>query len=188
MNIAYIRVSSQGQNLEAQRETLKQYNIEKWFEEKVSGKNITDRPQLQACIEYARENDKIYILDFSRAARNTKDLLTIVETLENKGVKLISHRENIDTSSNMGKFMLQILAAVAELERNNIKEKQLLGTELAKKEGRFPGKQLRKLDEEKFAKYYAEYKSRKITKVKLAELLGLSRSALDRHLKARGLM
>ena len=70
MNIAYVRVSTEEQNEARQLEALKKYDIEKWFTEKVSGKN-TNRPQLQAMIEFAREGDTIYIHDFSRLARST---------------------------------------------------------------------------------------------------------------------
>lgn len=81
MNIAYVRVSSVDQNEARQREALIKYNIEKWYVEKVSGKN-TNRVQLQAMLEFAREGDTIYIHDLSRLARNTVDLLKIVELLK----------------------------------------------------------------------------------------------------------
>ena len=79
--VAYIRVSTAEQNEARQIEALEKYGIEKWFEEKVSGKSA-DRPELQKMLEYVREGDTVYIHDFSRLARNTKDLLEIVEGLE----------------------------------------------------------------------------------------------------------
>ena len=109
--IAYIRVSAVDQNLESQKKLLQKCEISKWFEEKISGKN-TDRPQLQAMLEYVREGDTVYVKDLSRLARNTKDLLDIVEYLTNKGVALKSIKESIDTSSNFGKLMITFLAAI----------------------------------------------------------------------------
>ena len=90
MNLAYVRVSTAEQNEARQVEAMKQYQIDKWYIEKVSGKN-TDRPKLQELLEFCREGDTIHIHDFSRLARSTKDLLDIVETLTAKGVFLISN-------------------------------------------------------------------------------------------------
>ena len=88
--IAYIRVSTAEQNTDSQKALLAQYNIDKPFEEKVSGKNTDDRPELQAMLDYVREGDTVYVKDLSRLARNTKDLLDIVEYLDKKGVGLFS--------------------------------------------------------------------------------------------------
>ena len=112
-NIAYVRVSTVEQNEGRQIEALKKHNIDKWFNEKVSGKNM-DRPQLKAMLDYVREGDTVYIHDFSRLARSTKDLLTIVEELKAKGVHLVSNKENLDTSTPNGKLMLTMLAAINE--------------------------------------------------------------------------
>ena len=81
MRVAYIRVSSVEQNLERQVEALKKYDIEKWYEEKVSGKD-TKREQLQLMLDFVREGDEIYIMDFSRLSRSVSDLLEIVEYLQ----------------------------------------------------------------------------------------------------------
>ena len=85
-NIAYVRVSTVEQNEARQLEALKKHNIDKWFCEKVSGKDM-NRPQLQAMLDYVREGDTVYIHDFSRLARSTKDLLAIVEQLQDKGLR-----------------------------------------------------------------------------------------------------
>ena len=97
-NVGYIRVSSIEQNTKSQKELLKNVGMDKVFEEKISGKNAK-RPELQAMLEYVREGDTVYVKDLSRLARNTKDLLNIVEYLTNKGVALKSIKENIDTSN-----------------------------------------------------------------------------------------
>ena len=114
MNIAYVRVSTVDQNEARQISGLEHYNIEKWFTEKVSGKD-TNRPQLQSMIDFAREGDTIFVHDFSRLARSTKDLLNIVELLKAKGVHLVSNKENLDTSTPTGKLMLTMIAAINEM-------------------------------------------------------------------------
>ena len=122
-NVGYIRVSSIEQNTKSQKELLKNVGMDKVFEEKISGKNAK-RPELQAMLEYVREGDTVYVKDLSRLARNTKDLLNIVEYLTNKGVALKSIKENIDTSTNFGKLMITFLAAIYEFERANLLERQ----------------------------------------------------------------
>ncbi len=94
MKIAYVRVSTVEQNEARQIEALEKYGVEKWFTEKVSGKD-TNRPQFQQMLDFAREGDTIYIHDFSRLARNTKDLLDIVELLQSKGIHLVSNKEKL---------------------------------------------------------------------------------------------
>ena len=121
MNIAYVRVSTIEQNEARQLEGLQKYNIDKWFTEKISAKD-TNRPQLQLMLEFAREGDTIFIHDFSRLARSTKDLLDIVEKLKIKGVHLVSNKENIDTSTPTGKLMLTMIGAINEFERQNLLE------------------------------------------------------------------
>jgi DNA invertase Pin-like site-specific DNA recombinase len=119
VNIAYVRVSSADQNTARQLEALKNYNIDKYYEEKISGKD-TNRPMLKAMLEFAREGDTVYIESISRLARNTLDFLKIVEQLTEKGIKLISLKESIDTSTPQGKFMLSVFAALSQLERDTI--------------------------------------------------------------------
>lgn len=186
MNIAYVRVSTVEQNEARQLEALEKYNIDKWFTEKVSAKD-TNRPQLQAMLDFAREGDTVYIHEFSRLARSTKDLLEIVEELNNKGVQLVSNKENLDTSTPTGKLMLTMIGAIAEFERQQILERQKEGIAIAKKEGKFKGRQVKAIDEEIFSKYYAEYKLRRINKTQLAEKLNISRPTLDKLLKDKGL-
>ena len=130
MNVAYIRVSTAEQNEARQLEALEKFGIEKWFKEKVSAKD-TNRPQLQELLNFVRENDTVYIHDFSRLARNTKDLLEIVEQLTEKNVALVSNKESIDTSTPTGKLMLTMIGAIYEFERQNLLERQKEGIEIA---------------------------------------------------------
>ncbi len=187
MNIAYVRVSSVDQNEARQIEALEKYSIDKWFTEKVSGKD-TNRPQLAAMLDYVREGDTVYIHDFSRLARNTKDLLDIVEQLQNKNVTLVSNKENVDTSTPTGKLMLTMIGAIAEFERETLLERQREGIEIAKREGKFKGGQTKKIDDNTFNKNYDQYKNRTITKSELARRLNISRPTLNKLLKDKGLV
>ena len=186
MNVAYIRVSTVEQNEARQVEGLEKYGIEKYYIEKVSGKN-TNRPKLKEMLDYVREGDTVYIHEFSRLARSTKDLLEIVEYLNEKGVYLVSNKENLDTSTPTGKLMLTMIGAIAEFERQQLLERQREGIAIAKREGKYKGGQVKKIDEEEFSKYYSQYKLRKINKKTLAEKLGISRPTLDKLLKEKDL-
>lgn len=181
MKIAYVRVSTIEQNEARQIEALKKYDIEKWFTEKISGKN-TNRPQLQQMLEFAREGDTIYIHDFSRLARSTRDLLDITERLQEKGIHLVSNKENIDTSTPTGKLMLTMIAAINEFERTNLLERQKEGIAIAKRNGVYSGrKPFKKL--EKFEGLYNQYINREINKTEFAKLLGTSRPTLDKLIR-----
>ena len=180
MKIAYVRVSTVEQNEARQIEGLKKYDIDKWFTEKVSAKD-TNRPQLQNMIEFAREGDTIYIHDFSRIARSTKDLLEIVETLQMKGVNLVSNKENIDTSTPTGKLMLTMIGAINEFERQNLLERQREGIAIAKQQGKYKGKKAIQIDN--FAEYYNRYMNRELNKVQLAKELDITRPTLDKLIK-----
>ncbi len=186
MNIAYVRVSTVEQNEARQLEALQKYNIDKWFTEKVSGKD-TNRPKLQDMMDYVREGDTIYVHDFSRLARSTKDLLEIVETLQKKNVRLVSNKENLDSSTPTGKLMLTMIGAIAEFERQNLLERQREGIAIAKREGKYKGGQVKRIDDKAFADAYEQYQIRKINKKQMAERLNISRPTLDKLLKDKGL-
>ena len=182
MIIGYIRVSTAEQNEDTQHEELSKYNCEKIFEEKVSGKNINDRTQLNLMLDFIREGDILVIKDLSRLARNTKDLLTIIELLELKKVKLISCRENINTSTASGKLMITMLGAFYEFERNNLLEKQRLGIQLAKEQGKYKGRKSKKKPNN-WNELLEQYNTRKINKTEFARLCNVSRVTLDKWLK-----
>lgn len=183
-NIAYVRVSTAEQNEQRQIEALKRHNIDKWFIEKVSGKD-TNRSKLKDMLDYIREDDTVYIHDFSRLARSTKDLLEIVELLNAKKVHLVSNKENLDTSTPTGKLMLTMIAAINEFERQNLLERQREGIAIAKKAGKYKGGQVKKIDDSLFTAAYERYKARQINKVQFARELHISRPTLDKLLKER---
>ena len=101
---------------------MQQYGIEKWFIEKVSGKD-KNRPKLQEMLNFVREGDTVHIHDFSRLARYTKDLLDIVEQLNQKNVRLVSNKEALDTNTATGRLMLTVVAAIAQFERECMLER-----------------------------------------------------------------
>lgn len=179
--IGYIRVSTIEQNTESQKSLLQNFKLDKVFEEKVSGKN-TQRPQLQAMLEYVREGDTVYVKDLSRLARNTKDLLDIVEYLNNKGVGLFSIKESIDTSSNFGKLMITFLGAIYEFERANLLERQKDGIAIAKREGKYKGrKQIKK--PANFSEIYEKWKNRKISSLNAIRELNISEYAFYKFVR-----
>ena len=180
MNIAYVRVSTVEQNEQRQLEALEKYNIDKWFKEKVSAKD-TNRPKLKEMLDYAREGDTIFIHDFSRLARSTKDLLDIVDKLQEKKINLVSNKENIDTSTPTGKLMITMIGAINEFERQNLLERQKEGIEIAKKQGKFKGR--KEVNIKDFDKHYKRYLNREVNKVQLAKELNISRPTLDKLLK-----
>lgn len=180
MKIAYVRVSTVEQNEARQIEALKKYGIDKWFTEKVSAKD-TNRPQLQAMLEFAREGDTVYIHDFSRLARSTSDLLKMVELLQAKGVHLVSNKESIDTSTPTGKLMLTMLGAIYEFERTNLLERQREGVAIAKTQGKYKGRKEIKIDD--FGAQYQRYLNRELSKVQLAKELNISRPTLDKMIR-----
>lgn len=182
MKIAYVRVSTVEQNEARQVEALKKYDIERWFTEKVSGKN-TNRPQLQQMLEFAREGDTIYIHDFSRLARSTRDLLDIMEQLQTKGIHLVSNKENIDTSTPTVKLLVTLIGAINEFERTNLLERQREGIAIAKRNGVYSGRKPFKSDKDRFEGLYNQYISREINKTEFAKLLGTSRPTLDKLIR-----
>ena len=136
MKIGYIRVSTEEQNTARQEVLLRELDVDEVFIDKASGKN-TDRTELKRMMEYVRKGDTVIV---SRFARNTRDLLDLVERLAAKEVAFISKKEAIDTMTPTGKFMLTVFAAVAELEREYILQRQREGITIAKQQGKYTGR------------------------------------------------
>lgn len=149
--IGYARVSTDEQNEARQLKSFADYSekITKIFTDKMSGKD-TNRPQLKAMLDYVREGDVVVVSDFSRLARSTTDMLQIVKELTDKGVALISIKEKVDTDTPQGRFMLTIFAALAELERETILQRQREGISIAKKQGKYKGRKPLSFNEEQF--------------------------------------
>ena len=177
MNIGYVRVSTVEQNEARQLESLKGYDIDRWYTEKVSGKDL-NRPELQKMLDFAREGDTIYIHDFSRISRSVKDLLSLIDTLEAKKVHLVSVKESLDTSTPAGGLMLTMIGAINEFERANLLERQREGIAIAKAKGKYKGRKAIEIDKS-FIDGYQRYLARKINKLQLAKWLCISRLTRD---------
>lgn len=178
-NIAYIRVSSIEQNTDRQELAFSKLKIHKYFTEKISGKNL-ERPELKKMLEYIREGDTLYIESISRLARSTKDLLSIVKYLEDKKVSLISLKEKIDTTTPQGRFVLTIFGALSELERENIRQRQVEGILAAKKKGKKFGRP--KIEKPKeWDNIIKLWEDNKITAVEAMKRLKLNRGTFYRR-------
>ncbi|MBP1616018.1 MAG: Site-specific recombinase, invertase Pin s, partial [Bacteroidetes bacterium] len=173
--------STQEQNTGRQLEALKPYGIEKTYEEKISGKD-TNRLELKTMIEFARSGDKIYIESISRLARNTLDFLNIVEQLTTKGIQLISLKESIDTGTPQGKFMLSVFAALSQLERDTIKQRQREGIDLALAENRPYGRPRINIDNN-FKEVYKRWKAEEITAVEAMKLCSMKKNTFYTRVK-----
>ena len=137
--IGYVRVSSAGQSTDRQDDAMAELGVDKIFIEKVSGKNV-NRPELTKMIEYVREGDSVVVSDISRLARSTRDLLKIIDILKEKKVDFVSLKEQIDTTTPSGRFVLTIFGALAEHERENILVRQREGIEAARSRGKHLGR------------------------------------------------
>ena len=172
MRIGYVRVSTEEQNTARQEALMESLGVEKVYIDKASGKNA-ERAALKSMMEYVREGDVVVVSEISRFARNTRDLLELIEQLRAKGAQFESQKERIDTTTPTGKFMLTVFGAVAELERGYILERQREGIEIAKGQGKYRGRQEIPVDPVKFAEVYKRWKAGEITAVKARETLGL---------------
>jgi len=180
--IGYIRVSSEHQETARQQEIMDNYRVDRIFSEKISGATA-DRPQLKAMLDYVREGDTLYVESISRLGRSTRDLLNIIDTLTDKGVTLISHKENIDTNSPTGKFMLTVFAALSQLEREQLKLRQHEGIEIAKTQGKYTGRKPIPIDWGKFENLYGEWKSKNITGRDFMRKMNLSANTFYRRVR-----
>ena len=180
--IGYIRVSTEHQETARQEALMKQYQVERVFAEKMSGKNA-DRPELKAMLEYVREGDTLYIESISRLGRSTRNLLNIIDVLQRKNVTLVSSKENIDTNTPQGRFVLSIFAALSELEREQTLQRQREGIAIAKLQGKYKGRQPIEIDWNKFGQLYEQWKSGDITAVWFQKEMGLRSNTFYRRLK-----
>lgn len=185
-NVGYVRVSTVEQNEGRQIEALKPHHIDKWFQEKVSGKN-TDRPQFKAMVDYIREGDTVYVEDFSRLSRSVADLLKILESFKTKGIRLVSLKENTDTNTPTGKLFITIVAAINEFERANILERQAEGIALAKQKGIYKGRK-RVQRPPQWDEVFRAYQTRQMTAAEAMKRLNLKRNTFYNFVKQEALL
>lgn len=176
--IKYIRVSTQEQNT-ARQETDKA-QFDRVYIEKASGKNA-ERPELKAMLDYVREGDVVEVESYSRIARNTQDLLSIVGKLAEKGVGFVSQKEKIDTSTPSGRLMLTIFAGLAQFERECLLERQAEGIAIAKQEGRMGRPEIQPCDN--FAAIVKDWQNGKMTAVEAMKQAGMTKATFYRKVK-----
>ncbi len=132
--IGYARVSTREQNLSPQEDALSKAGCIRIFTDKISGKEF-NREGLKACMDYLRSEDTLVIYRLDRLGRSVKEMLDLCAQLESRRIKLVSLQDNLDTSTAVGRFTMQILASLAEYHRNLILEGCKAGIEAAQKRG-----------------------------------------------------
>ena len=186
MKIGYVRVSTVEQHEERQIIELEEHaQVERVFLDKLSGKN-TERPELQKMIDFAREGDTIYVSEFSRLARSTKDRLDIVQKLKDKNVQVVSLKENFDTTTPAGELAMTLFAAIATFERKIMLERQKEGIAVAKAKGVYRGRH-QKEKPYNWKELVEKYQRREIRSVsELMRIAGCSRPTIYNWLKESG--
>lgn len=183
--IGYIRVSSEDQNPDRQLEGVA---VDRTFIERASGKDV-ERPQLQALVQYARDGDTVIIHSMDRLARNIDDLLRLVREFTSQGITVEFRSENLrftGQDSPMSQLMLTVLGAVAQFERDLIRERQREGIALAKQRGVYRGRN-RKLSNEQIPEQTRRAAAGE-SKAALAREYGISRETLYQYLVAELLL
>ena len=180
MKIGYVRVSTEEQNTARQEIMLRELGVDELFVDKASGKNA-DRPELNRMMNFVRRGDTVIVESISRFARNTRDLLDLVERLTEKQVEFVSRKEAIDTTTPTGKFMLTVFAAVAELEREYILQRQREGIAIAKQQGKYRGRPPKAYPD--FERIAARWQKGEITAVQAMKQLGMSKTRFYERVK-----
>lgn len=180
MKIGYVRVSTEEQNTARQEIMLRELGVDELFIDKASGKNA-DRPELNRMMNFVRRGDTVIVESISRFARNTRDLLDLVEQLTAKQVEFVSRKEAIDTTTPTGKFMLTVFAAVAELEREYILQRQREGIAIAKQQGKYRGRPPKVYPD--FERIAARWQKGEITAVQAMKQLGMSKTRFYERVK-----
>lgn len=180
MKIGYVRVSTQEQNTIRQERMMESLGVDELYIDKASGKNA-QRPELQKMMEYVRKGDTVVVESISRFARNTRDLLELVEQLTAKQVEFVSQKEAIDTTTPTGKFMLTIFGAVAELEREYILQRQQEGIAIAKANGIYKGR--KPIQRPNFDQVVSLWRQGEITAVEAMKRLDMKSSTFYRKVK-----
>lgn len=182
MKVGYVRVSTVEQNTARQEVMMEQLGVEKMYVDKQSGKN-TDRPALQEMLNFIREGDTVVVESMSRFSRSVKDFLTLIDKLEEKHVKFVSLKENIDTDTPTGRFMMTVFAAMNQLERENILQRQAEGIAIAKGQGKYKGRKPITYDKKEFEELYLRWRKGYSTQNEMMKALKMSRTTLFRAIK-----
>lgn len=182
MIFLYVRVSTQGQKTERQEVLKEKYNVEKVYIDRCSGKD-TNRTALRELLKQLREGDTLIVESYSRFSRSTKDLLHLVEILNNKKVTFKSIKENLDTSTPAGRLMLTMFAGLYQFERECMLERQKEGIKIARENGAYKGVGRKKIKANDFVfeKFYKDWKDKKIKTCEFMQVLNLKRNTFYRR-------
>ena len=183
MLIGYARVSTLEQDVTLQTDALQQAGCERIFQDKISGAKA-DRPGLQEALNYARSGDSIVVWRLDRVGRSLKHLIETVGQLEEQGIGFRSLQESIDTTTSGGRLIFHIFGALAEFERNLIRERTIAGLEAARARGRLGGRP-KKLDAKKTELAYQLYDEKKYAVKEICHMLGISKPTLYAYLARR---
>ena len=179
IRVGYARVSSDDQNLALQQDALGVAGCRTIYEENVSGKSAT-RPELESCLKALRSGDTLVVWRLDRLGRSLGDLVAIITSLDERGVGFESLTEKIDTNSAAGRLIFHVFAALAEFERNLIRERTMAGLAAARQRGRIGGRKP-KVDS-KMEKKMRAMKAGGFSISSIAADLGLARSTVYNHL------
>lgn len=182
MKIGYYRCSTDEQNPDRQIKILNDLGCNKIFSDMLSGKD-RNRPGLDELLNFVRDGDTVCVESISRLARSTRDLLNIVDELKDKNCNFISQKENIDTNTPQGKFMLTVFAAMSDLEREQILQRQAEGIKIAKEKGLYKGRKPKEIDMYEFNDLKVQWEKGNITQKYMCKRLNISRSTLHNLLK-----
>lgn len=183
MRYGYVRVSTEEQNLARQIDLMEKLEVDVIIEEKESGKDIDNRPKLKALLELLEEGDVLVVESISRLSRSVYDFLTLAKNLEKRGIELISHKENFDTSNAYGRFAMNIFASLYQMERELMKDRQQEGIKIAQKNGVQFGRPKVKFDKELFEDLVEKNIRGFITGERASAELGISLSTYNRRKK-----
>ena len=172
------------QNTARQEVLMQELGVDRVFIDRQSAKN-TSRPELKRMMDFVREGDVVIVESISRFARNTRDLLELVEQLTEKKVEFISKKESLDTSTPSGRFVLTIFGAVAQLEREYLLQRQKEGIAIAKQEGKYKGRKPVELPDLNLV--VASWQNGEITAVEAMRRLKISKTTFYRIVREKNL-
>lgn len=184
MKVGYIRTSKKDQNPDLQRRELEAFGCERFFEEQISSRKA-ERPELLAALDYCREGDALVVWKLDRFGRSLKELIELVNGLNERGVEFVSLRESLDTTTPGGKLVFHVFGAVAEFERDVIRERTFAGLEAARTRGRKGGRKP-VMDQKKIALASKLMLNRETPMSEVCEAVGVSKATLYRYLKPDG--
>lgn len=178
--IGYARVSTLDQNLDSQLDELKKVGCTKIFQEKAS--SVKKRPEFDKCLDYLREGDTLVVWKLDRLGRTTKKLLELIDDLKDRGINLQIITLGVDTSTAAGRLFFTMMAGLAEMEHELIRERTNAGLQAARARGRLGGR--KKIDTDILNRAYMMYEA-KMTVDDITKTLSISRSTFYKYLKSR---